>query len=510
MHYLAQVIEALNKRIKGENVYVPYRNSMMTMVLRDSLGGNCKTKMIATMNPSPDDLYESLSTCRFAKRVAKIKNDAQKNEVADPAIVIERLKKENAELKAEIAMLQGGEHKEHLDPEDIDKCKKMVDEFIANKDPSATIMLSDKLLINQCFYHFKHIYLDLQKRGGGASMEGAKNEGPASGNNAELNDEIQRLKMLVKQRDNEIIILVNLLNKKKGENGTSAPEYVKLESAQEEQKTIEPRNEYKPVVFPSQNEKENNEPATEISTHSGYAPGEIKAESLWPKKPASPPKVHVKPSPDPNNLLSGPVDIKPEDLMDRAKAFEAFRKSYRKNEAMEENKALLKEKFVIGKRLGGDVNMTRSKVKELTNKLEDLRKDNALRGMVDKNGEIIRTPEEDALQNEISKAKEQYKKQYDELKDLKSEIERIQALLERSKEKTQKDFEYWLGHMLKQYQGGALSNGSGQVGTATPTKSIKTGISSTSTVKDPKVNENLSAFYKARDEIYQSASKNGI
>lgn len=56
LHYLAQVIVALNKRIKGEIVHVPYRNSMMTMVLRDSLGGNCKTRMIATMNPSPDDV----------------------------------------------------------------------------------------------------------------------------------------------------------------------------------------------------------------------------------------------------------------------------------------------------------------------------------------------------------------------------------------------------------------------------------------------------------------------
>lgn len=45
---------------------------MMTMVLRDSLGGNCKTKMIATISVNKEDLYESLSTCRFAKRVSKI------------------------------------------------------------------------------------------------------------------------------------------------------------------------------------------------------------------------------------------------------------------------------------------------------------------------------------------------------------------------------------------------------------------------------------------------------
>ena len=509
LHYLAQVIEALNKRIKGEMVHVPYRNSMMTMVLRDSLGGNCKTKMIATMSPSSDDLYESLSTCRFAKRVAKIKNDAQKNEVTDPGIIIERLKKENAELKSEISLLKGGSHKDHLEPEDIDKCKKMVETFIADRDPSATIILSDKLQINQCFYHFKHMYLDLQKRGGGSggSAPPVKSDAPASKEDtSELTDEIQRLRMLVKQRDNEILILVNLLNKKKSEGGSGAAtglEYVKLEPAKEEGKELSTvaTSSYKQVTFPSQTETAA-EPvtATEISTHSGYAPGEIVAESLFTKKPNSPTKpIPRKAVADPKDLLTGPINLKPEDLMDRTKSFEMFRKSYRKNEAMEENKTLLKERFAAGKQLGQDVNIIRGEMTKLTNKLENLRKDNALRGMVDKNGEIIKTPEEDQLQNEINKAKELYRKKYEELKDLKADIERIQTLLERSKDKMQKDFEQWFSVMLKQYQG-----------PSTPARSVHSNTSVVSTSKDPKVNENLAAFYKARDEIYQSASKNGI
>ena len=66
----------LNKKAKspGQNIFVPYRNSMMTMVLRDSLGGNCKTKMVATVSGKKEDLYESLSTCRFAKNVSLIQN----------------------------------------------------------------------------------------------------------------------------------------------------------------------------------------------------------------------------------------------------------------------------------------------------------------------------------------------------------------------------------------------------------------------------------------------------
>ena len=46
MIYIVQIMSCAAPRM-----HLPYRNSMMTSVLRDSLGGNCKTSMIATMNP---------------------------------------------------------------------------------------------------------------------------------------------------------------------------------------------------------------------------------------------------------------------------------------------------------------------------------------------------------------------------------------------------------------------------------------------------------------------------
>ena len=66
-------------------------------------------------------------------------------------------------------------------------------------------------------------------------------------------------------------------------------------------------------------------------------------------------------------LVDGPIQCSLEDLADRAKAFDMFRKSYRKNEAMEDNRALLKEKYGRGKALGSSVNQTRTSIKDLTN-----------------------------------------------------------------------------------------------------------------------------------------------
>jgi hypothetical protein len=67
-------------------------------------------------------------------------------------------------------MINGTDSKENLDGDDVDKCNKMVEDFVRNTDPSANIILSDRLMINQCFYHFKHIFKDAQKKGGNKAI----------------------------------------------------------------------------------------------------------------------------------------------------------------------------------------------------------------------------------------------------------------------------------------------------------------------------------------------------
>ena len=126
---LVEVIEKLNEKAKhpGRNVYVPYRYSMLTMMLRDSIGGNCMARMIATMHADEKHLGESLSTCLFSRSVALIKNQALKNEATDPAVVIRKLKAEISSLKAEIAMLRGEEVKDHLEPQEVNTCNLEVE-----------------------------------------------------------------------------------------------------------------------------------------------------------------------------------------------------------------------------------------------------------------------------------------------------------------------------------------------------------------------------------------------
>ncbi|XP_072028607.1 uncharacterized protein [Amphiura filiformis] len=92
--------------------HIPYRNSLLTMVLKDSLGGNCLTAMIATLSIEDVNIGESLSTCRFAMRVVCIENHASRNESLDDKTVIKRLRKQVTELESEVARLKQGQDKQ--------------------------------------------------------------------------------------------------------------------------------------------------------------------------------------------------------------------------------------------------------------------------------------------------------------------------------------------------------------------------------------------------------------
>ncbi len=75
---LGNVIYALTEKMQ-EKKHIPYRDSKLTFLLRDSLGGNSKCALIATATYSEDALFETISTLRFAQRAKNIKNDPRIN-----------------------------------------------------------------------------------------------------------------------------------------------------------------------------------------------------------------------------------------------------------------------------------------------------------------------------------------------------------------------------------------------------------------------------------------------
>ncbi|XP_031336617.1 kinesin-like protein KIF13B isoform X5 [Photinus pyralis] len=97
---LGLVISKLADQSLGKNKdkFVPYRDSVLTWLLKDNLGGNSKTVMVATISPAADNYEETLSTLRYADRAKRIVNHAVINE--DPnARIIRELRQEVEALK---------------------------------------------------------------------------------------------------------------------------------------------------------------------------------------------------------------------------------------------------------------------------------------------------------------------------------------------------------------------------------------------------------------------------
>ena len=85
--------------VKKRRHFVGYRDSVLTWLLKENLGGNSKTIMLANISPASTNYEESLNTLRYADRVKYIKNEAVVNEDHNAKLI--------RELKQEINFLRG-------------------------------------------------------------------------------------------------------------------------------------------------------------------------------------------------------------------------------------------------------------------------------------------------------------------------------------------------------------------------------------------------------------------
>eukprot|EP00039_Didymoeca_costata_P008337 m.110559 g.110559 ORF g.110559 m.110559 type:complete len:711 (-) comp14043_c0_seq3:1689-3821(-) len=102
---LGNVISAL---VDGKSTHVPYRDSKLTRLLQDSLGGNARTVMIANFGPADYNYEETITTLRYADRAKRIKNKPKINENPKDALLRE-MQEQIEKLKKQLADGDGGE-----------------------------------------------------------------------------------------------------------------------------------------------------------------------------------------------------------------------------------------------------------------------------------------------------------------------------------------------------------------------------------------------------------------
>ncbi|KAK7904500.1 hypothetical protein WMY93_017107 [Mugilogobius chulae] len=443
LHYLEQVIIALSEKKRS---HIPYRNSMLTSVLRDSLGGNCMTTMIATVAVDKRNIDESISTCRFAQRVALIKNEAILNEELDPALLIARLRKEVQSLKVELSMVTGVQREDQLTGDEIHKLEELLKTFLDDPDPEVTLNLGPDLRkIQHCFSRLKMMVLEKSGR------EAPLTDGiitpeatPMSGDFHESQQcatEVTKLKEILTQRDNEISILIKMLKSEKKKAQEAATQLAKFTQSQN---IVSPRAAAQSSV--------SNEESNEADTNVTAAHSEGRAIQYMKKGPKF--------------------------SMGKQEAFEIFLRDHEDHLIIEENKTQLKQRSVEAKGLGGQLNETRNRINELKKQLEMRRRQRAAHAVLDNNMDFEdeMDPVEEKLRTQIEREKKSYKSTIDRLKALRTEIEHLQLLLERAKVKLQRDFQKWWGEeAFRMQESEAVAKSAALIRRSSPHSPISSG-----------------------------------
>lgn len=446
LHFLEQVIVALHRKKRGKGPHVPYRNSMMTSVLKDSLGGNCRTAMIATCSPAPEHISESISTCRFAQRVAQIQNDAVVNEETDPKLVIAALRQQVRELKDQLAMAQGQgkslDAERRLMPEEMTRCAEIVAQFV-NQGDESPITLVHPAKVRYCFSL-------LRKRavqdGDGGRSKGGGAAGAAQSGAAGRAGDVAKLRADLKSRDKEIATLRKMLRE------------------------AVPQQQRAPGASPKTQAKE-------AKTQNGTSSAMRK--------------------------LTAAVPLAQEDkdaLLTRQAAFERFKASYSKGSRMQTLRQELKSRYVDAKQIGSRINKLRDAIKGLTSALQTHRMRKAVQSIdgADESGAAAQgheagdasDPEERRLIHELKVQKDEYRSDFRKLKEQKQAIEHAQRLIEQARKRVRRDFERW----WQEQQHDAKKKPSPE----RPAPREQGGAKLTG---DPSLDADIAAFYRARNDL---------
>jgi kinesin family member 6/9 len=164
LSFLEQVVIALSSSVRD---HIPYRQSKLTNLLRDSLGGNCKTVMVANIWPEVSHLEETIGTLKFATRMMRVSNEASINVLQDKHLMIKRYEKEIRDLKQELAMHDTLQNRGRITydlytAEQMGEIKQLASSFLAGDVDEITDFDSLRK-VREYFTQIKNLYRKLKQ-----------------------------------------------------------------------------------------------------------------------------------------------------------------------------------------------------------------------------------------------------------------------------------------------------------------------------------------------------------
>ena len=249
--FLEQVVVALTEKKGRANDHVPYRQSKLTHILKDSIGGNCKTVMVANIWPEEQFLQETLSTLNFAQRMGGVVNVASVNIQLDINAQIRKMTKEIKELKQELAMHNTLANRGRINYDPYSPSEQKTQMEVAKKflvGQSEELEFDSVRQAKELFYQIRHIYQKVK----------SLNKGKPQSQNLpeEMQQKIEekekpeeKKETQEKEKDDKKNKKEDTKNKDKKEEKKEVPEKVEEEEKKEEQKDEEEIEEQPPFIM---------------------------------------------------------------------------------------------------------------------------------------------------------------------------------------------------------------------------------------------------------------------
>ncbi|XP_071482044.1 kinesin-like protein KIF9 [Diadema antillarum] len=450
--FLEQTTIALADR---KREHIPYRQTKLTHCLKDSIGGNCNTMMIANIWGEAKQIEETISTLRFATRMMCVAIDPAVNEFFDPALLVKKLEKEIKHLKHELAMHDTLANRSQVTYEPLSDTQLMeinnqvrryldgsLDEIdIVNVRQVQSIFTSFKTMVSQMENEVesrlrnKFTLIDrtdpnavaaAQKAGvvfdedGGATYVGEV-DGQGFG--------IGVAPASSKPAHSSVVSARKGRGRKAKDRGSPQPKGASSPS---------PSIERASPVRGGNVGLDTRESAVRTETGSATGSQGPTSDGQGQARPNTPPL--------------------------RTVAFEEFKheKGSEINRILMENKDILKSKRKHCRDLAKTINMTKQEIDVTRTAIDKLRQEKAEQGeFVNEEGETVISEEEFQMIKKLKELKASYRSDYEELRQVKSEIQYCQKLVDQCRQRLVTEFDNWYSECFLSAEEGQSSSGAG-------------------------------------------------
>ncbi|XP_030635011.1 kinesin-like protein KIF9 [Chanos chanos] len=429
LSFLEQAILALADRRRE---HVPFRQSKLTHALKDSLGGNCNTVLVANIYGEAAQIEETLSTLRFASRMKCVRTVPSINEHDDPVLQVRRLQKEIRLLKQELSIQntlanRRGVSYEPLSETQVAEVKSQVRRYLEGS--ANQIMIVNVRQVQEVFAQFKQAMQEQEQRIREKLLQDyslvektAKTEGPPPEERHEP-------------------------------KGTAG----KLEGRGFGLGMAPPSERYVQSVLPNRSKaKRAKEMSSQMipvnSSCRFFVSRKGDAGSPGPNRQAEAPGPGPRPAgqEDPNlesqdqetQLAGTRADSPPP----KEEAFEDFKveRGSEINRILKENKAVLLERRALLRTLTDTVNEVKREIDKTASDLRTTREQRLSQGeFVGVEGEPVLDEEELSLVLRLRELKGRYRQEYEELVNTKAEVRYCQHLVDQCRIRLLTEFEIW-------------------------------------------------------------------